>query len=83
VMCCSVSGPLWRKSVLNLLRHCSRAYLPELNFPYEHLEPALSHEIVRLHHDSHHRAYVSNYNKLMRFDECKEIEKIDNDCLGI
>lgn len=36
--------------------------LPELGYDYNALEPHLSEEIMRLHHDSHHRAYVDKLN---------------------
>ncbi|RWW32674.1 hypothetical protein GW17_00002642 [Ensete ventricosum] len=36
--------------------------LPDLEYDYGALEPAISREIMRLHHQKHHKAYVSNYN---------------------
>ncbi|RRT38052.1 hypothetical protein B296_00029957, partial [Ensete ventricosum] len=38
------------------------AALPDLEYDYGALEPAISGEIMRLHHQKHHKAYVSNYN---------------------
>lgn len=37
--------------------------LPPLPYPYEALEPAISAEIMRLHHDRHHKTYVDGLNK--------------------
>ncbi|MEH7356010.1 superoxide dismutase [Neobacillus drentensis] len=37
--------------------------LPELPYPYNALEPYISEEIMRLHHDKHHRSYVDGLNR--------------------
>lgn len=37
--------------------------LPELTYGYEDLEPHIDSQTMRLHHDKHHAAYVSNLNK--------------------
>ena len=37
--------------------------LPPLSYPYNALEPIISEEIMHLHHDKHHRAYVDGLNK--------------------
>lgn len=39
--------------------------LPELAYDYGDLEPAISGEIMKLHHQKHHQAYVTNYNKAL------------------
>ena len=39
--------------------------LPELAYPYEALEPTVSAETMRLHHDKHHAKYVETANKLL------------------
>ena len=36
--------------------------LPELPYAYDALEPYISKEIMMLHHDKHHAAYVNNLN---------------------
>src|SRR5262245_20446743 len=36
--------------------------LPELPYEYDALEPHISAEIMRLHHDKHHAAYVAGAN---------------------
>ena len=38
--------------------------LPPLPYPYEALEPAISAETMRTHHDKHHAKYVETVNKL-------------------
>lgn len=37
--------------------------LPALPYAYNALEPVISGEIMKLHHDLHHRAYVAGLNK--------------------
>lgn len=37
--------------------------LPVLPYKYQALEPYISEEIMRLHHDKHHRSYVNGLNK--------------------
>lgn len=50
------------------LRRLSRAFqrnkctLPDLPYDYDALEPVVSGEIMRLHHQKHHQAYVNNLN---------------------
>jgi Fe-Mn family superoxide dismutase len=39
--------------------------LPELPYDYKALEPNYSSEILELHHDKHHNAYVSGANKTL------------------
>ncbi len=36
--------------------------LPELPYAYDALEPYISKEIMMLHHDKHHAAYIKNLN---------------------
>lgn len=36
--------------------------LPDLTYDYGALEPAISGEIMQLHHDAHHAAYVKGAN---------------------
>ncbi len=37
--------------------------LPPLPYPYDALEPQISRETLRLHHDRHHLAYVNGLNR--------------------
>ena len=37
--------------------------LPPLPYPYEALEPYIGRETVRIHHDLHHKAYVTGLNQ--------------------
>ena len=47
--------------------------LPALPYAYDALEPVISHEIMELHHDKHHAAYVKNLNDaLEKFPELFE-----------
>lgn len=47
------------------LESMKTASLPDLPYPYDALEPAISEEIMRLHHQKHHQTYVTNYNKAL------------------
>ncbi|GAA6000746.1 superoxide dismutase [Rhodotorula paludigena] len=38
------------------------AVLPPLPYAYDALEPIISEDIMRIHHDKHHAAYVANFN---------------------
>ena len=40
--------------------------LPPLPYPYDALEPCISQETLKLHHDKHHLAYVNNLNRAER-----------------
>ncbi len=44
--------------------------LPKLSYAYDALEPHISDEQLRVHHDKHHKAYVDKANKIL--------EKIDD-----
>jgi len=39
-----------------------KATLPDLAYDYGALEPAISGQIMELHHSKHHQTYVTNYN---------------------
>jgi Fe-Mn family superoxide dismutase len=39
--------------------------LPDLSYDYGALEPHISGKIMQLHHDKHHRAYVTNANQAL------------------
>jgi superoxide dismutase, Fe-Mn family len=39
--------------------------LPKLPYAYDALEPHISAEIMKLHHDAHHKTYVDNLNKAL------------------
>jgi Fe-Mn family superoxide dismutase len=43
--------------------------LPPLPYPYNALEPHISEEIMRLHHDVHHKGYVEGLNKAEKMME--------------
>ncbi|QUL98311.1 MAG: superoxide dismutase [Candidatus Fermentithermobacillus carboniphilus] len=40
--------------------------LPPLPYPYDALEPYISRETLRLHHDLHHQGYVNGLNRAER-----------------
>jgi Fe-Mn family superoxide dismutase len=49
--------------------------LPELPYDYAALEPHISREIVELHHDKHHAAYVAGANRAL--EELEEARTTD------
>ena len=59
--------------------------LPELQYGYDALEPHVSRELLELHHDAHHAAYVKGANETLdklkdarherRFDYIGQLEK--------
>ena len=40
--------------------------LPPLKYGYADLAPYISEEQLRIHHDKHHQAYVTNVNSLLQ-----------------
>lgn len=52
--------------------------LPALPYGYKDLEPHISEEQLRIHHDKHHQAYVDGANALLKkFDARKSGEEFD------
>jgi Fe-Mn family superoxide dismutase len=51
--------------------------LPDLPYGYKDLEPYMSEEVLRLHHDKHHAAYVSSANAII--DKIEEGRKNNAD----
>ncbi|AKB25300.1 Superoxide dismutase (Mn/Fe) [Methanosarcina sp. MTP4] len=43
--------------------------LPPLKFGYADLEPYISEEQLRIHHDKHHQGYVNNTNSILQMME--------------
>ncbi|CAI0431450.1 unnamed protein product [Linum tenue] len=50
---------------LSQSRGLKTASLPDLPYDYGALEPAISGDIMQLHHQKHHQTYVTNYNKAL------------------
>jgi Fe-Mn family superoxide dismutase len=40
--------------------------LPDLPYAYDALDPYISAKTLEFHHDKHHAAYVTNYNKMVQ-----------------
>src|SRR5215216_3330067 len=43
--------------------------VPDLPYPYDALEPHIDEETMRIHHDKHHQAYVTNANAALEGTE--------------
>ncbi len=53
--------------------------LPPLKFGYVDLEPYISEEQLRIHHDKHHQGYVNNTNSILQMMEKARKEGTDFD----
>lgn len=61
-----------RSRFLNLVFKRSKYTLPDLPYDYNALEPVISAEIMQIHHQKHHAAYISNLNiSLEKFEEAR------------
>lgn len=49
--------------------------LPNLPYDYKALEPVISGEIMQLHHQKHHNAYVTNLNAALEKYEQAEAKR--------
>jgi Fe-Mn family superoxide dismutase len=47
----------------NIMVPLGQHRLPPLPYPYDALEPVISENALRIHHDKHHRAYVDGLNE--------------------
>lgn len=46
--------------------------LPQLHYDYKDLQPFISEELLRIHHDKHHQAYVNGANAILeKFDKAR------------
>jgi Fe-Mn family superoxide dismutase len=48
--------------------------VPDLNYPYDGLEPHISAETMRVHHDKHHQAYVDKANAALAGTEWEDVK---------
>lgn len=53
--------------------------LPDLKYGYADLEPYISEEQLRIHHDKHHQAYVNGANSLLEMMDKARKEDTDFD----
>jgi len=51
--------------------------LPDLPYGYKDLEPYISEEQLKLHHDKHHQAYVDGANDLLKKFDSRNDEEFD------
>lgn len=72
-MCLRLSRLLFRPQALSR----SKYTLPDLPYDYKALEPIISEDIMRLHHQKHHQAYVNNLNiALEKFHEASKSNEL-------
>ena len=57
---------------VNSLIYRSKFTLPDLGYSYDALEPAISAQIMEIHHSKHHNTYVTNLNASMEKLEAAE-----------
>ncbi len=50
---------------LSMVANRTKYTLPDLPYDYNALEPYISAEIMQLHHQKHHQAYVNNLNVVL------------------
>jgi superoxide dismutase, Fe-Mn family len=53
--------------------------LPELTYDYSALAPYISEELLRLHHDKHHAAYVNGANAILQRMDQARLDNADID----
>lgn len=51
--------------------------LPDLPYDYKDLEPYISEEQLRIHHDKHHQAYVDGANAILKKFDNRNSEEFD------
>ncbi len=56
--------------------------LPKIHFDYKELEPYLSEEQVKIHHQKHHQAYVNGANSILQKLEKARKEGLEIDMKG-
>jgi len=50
--------------------------LPELSYGYNELEPYISEEQLKIHHQKHHQAYVNGANKILEDTDSVDLKKL-------
>lgn len=53
--------------------------LPKLSYEYHALMPVLSEDLLKLHHDKHHAAYVNGANTILQKMDKARTDKVDFD----
>jgi superoxide dismutase, Fe-Mn family len=56
--------------------------LPELPYAHDALEPQIDAETMEIHHQKHHKTYVTNLNKAIQ-DEHIEVSSIEEICKNV
>lgn len=54
--------PFYSRNMIASVSVALKHTLPELPYDYKALEPAISGEIMQIHHQKHHNTYVTNLN---------------------
>ncbi|XP_042453778.1 uncharacterized protein LOC122038203 isoform X2 [Zingiber officinale] len=61
----SASRDRWLGASLCHVQTLTIATLPDLPYDYCALEPTISREIMKIHHQKHHQMYITNYNNAL------------------
>lgn len=59
----AMMGWAQRRAMVTATLHTER--LPDLDYDYGALEPFISGDIMKLHHQKHHQTYITNFNKAL------------------
>lgn len=68
-----------KRCLRTLISKRTKYTLPDLPYDYNALEPVISAEIMQLHHQKHHQAYVNNLNiALEKADAAKQGDDLNS-----
>jgi Fe-Mn family superoxide dismutase len=56
--------------------------LPKLSYDYNALAPVISEDLLRLHHDKHHAAYVNGANTILQKMDKARADNADFDIVN-
>ena len=63
--------------MLTIVNIMAKYELPDLPYEYDALEPVISSETLKVHHDKHHQAYTDKFNAAVEAENVEESEIIE------